>query len=521
MSSDRKIIEDNPQTTFVNTTIDPDSFLGRKREVVFQHTLLYQLKVLKDTGRYDAFKLQWHPSYSDEPDVPPIPNHLFWDSDVAKWIEAACYFLHSRQNADIEAAVHELVDMIASAQQPDGYLNIHFTVVDPGNRFTNLRDLHELYNAGHLIEAALAHSALFHNPNLLHPIERYVALLHRTFGPGPAQLRGYPGHPEIELALLRLWKRTRDPSHLALARFFLHERGTSDPHHHYFDVEAAARGDRVNERPHYYPTARSYWYHQAHAPLAAQTAVEGHAVRAMYLLTAAADVPPDDDADDEGLREAVARLWRNMVQRKMYLTGGIGAVRQWEGFGGEYVLPQGADEGGGCYAETCAAIGVVMVGERMLRWGLDGGVADVVELALFNAVLTGMACDGRAFTYVNQLASGEGDLSERKEWFTCACCPPNVARLLGYLGGCLWASRVGEGGEGVEVDVHVYGSATLKVEVGDEVVTVRQSSEWPWDGKVGFRVSGPEHVAVGLKVRIPSWAAEWKVSWDVLVRRQC
>lgn len=364
----QNLLTDNPQTTFVNTKFDPDSFCGRKREVVFQNTLLYQLKVLKDTGRYDAFKLKWHPSYSDEPDVPPIPNHLFWDSDVAKWIEGACYFLQERQHAEIEAAVHELVDMIRSAQQPDGYLNIHFTVVEPEKRFSNLRDLHELYNAGHLVEAALAHEQLFKNDKLLAPLEKYVDLLHATLGPHPGQLHGYPGHPEIELALLRLYKRTRNPKHLALAAYFLDERGNAagaDGSRHFYDAESEKRGERFNERPHYYPQRRAYWYQQAHVPIVEQQTIEGHSVRAMYLLTAAADLVGIESGQEE-LGRAVLRLWENMVGKKMYLTGGIGAIKQWEGFGIDYFLPQGTDEGG-CYAETCASIGVMMLAERMLR----------------------------------------------------------------------------------------------------------------------------------------------------------
>ncbi|EOD49778.1 putative duf1680 domain protein [Neofusicoccum parvum UCRNP2] len=332
--ADRKPILDNPQATFVNTKFDPNSFCGRKREVVFQNTLLYQLKVLKDTGRYDAFKLKWHPSYSDEPDVPPIPNHLFWDSDVAKWIEGACYFLQSRQHAEIEAAVHELVAMIQSAQQPDGYLNIHFTVVEPTKRFTNLRDLHELYNAGHLIEAALAHEQLFHTGALLRPLERYVDLLHAVLGPAPPQLRGYPGHPEIELALLRLHKATGSPKALALARFFLDERG---------------RPDGVDGR-HFY---------------------------------------------DAG------------VQR----DGPVEAIRM---------------------------------------------------------------------VYV-----------------------------------CLLPTECGEVAGKVSVNVHMYGSATLTVPVGDSAVTVKQESEWPYDGKIGFEVKAPEGIEVDVKLRIPSWASEWQVSPDL------
>ncbi|GME60313.1 Six-hairpin glycosidase-like protein [Neofusicoccum parvum] len=485
--ADRKLILDNPQATFVNTEFDPNSFFGRKREVVFQNTLLYQLKVLKDTGRYDAFKLKWHPSYSDEPDVPPIPNHLFWDSDVAKWIEGACYFLQSRQHAEIEAAVHELVAMIQSAQQPDGYLNIHFTVVEPTKRFTNLRDLHELYNAGHLIEAALAHEQLFHTGALLRPLERYVDLLHAVLGPAPPQLRGYPGHPEIELALLRLHKATGSPKALALARFFLDERGRPDgvDGRHFYDGESEARGERFNERPHYYPQRRSYWYQQAHAPIVEQVAVEGHAVRAMYLLTAAADlVGVEGVGERAGMAEAVGRLWRNMVERKMYLTGGIGAVKQWEGFGIDWFLPQGTDEGG-CYAETCASIGVMMLAERMLQIKADGEVADVMELNFYNAVLTaGVQRDG----------------------------PVEAIRMV-YV--CLLPTECGEVAGKVSVNVHMYGSATLTVPVGDSAVTVKQESEWPYDGKIGFEVKAPEGIEVDVKLRIPSWASEWQVSPDL------
>ncbi|EKG17518.1 Six-hairpin glycosidase-like protein [Macrophomina phaseolina MS6] len=508
---ERRIIPDNPQATFPATRFDQESFCGRKRDVVFRNTLLYQLKVLKDTGRYDAFKLRWHHSYSDEPDVPPIPNHLFWDSDVAKWIEGACYFLHERRNVEIETAVDELVDMIRSAQQPDGYLNIHFIVVEPDKRFTNLRDLHELYNAGHLIEAALAHEQLFHNGKLLDPLIKYVDLLHATLGPQPHQLHGYPGHPEIELALLRLYKTTHNPKHLELAAYFLDERGNPEgvDRRHYFDVESEKRGERFNERPHYYPQRRSYWYQQAHARIVEQQTIEGHSVRAMYLLTAAADLVKMEDGREE-LEQAVLRLWKNMVERKMYLTGGIGAIKQWEGFGIDYFLPQGTDEGG-CYAETCASIGAMMLAERLLQISLDGCFADIMELSFYNAVLTGMSCDGRAFTYVNQLCSSGNDLSKRSEWFTCACCPPNVARLLGYLGGYFWTARVEQAENRVSVDVYMYGSATLKIPVGTSAVTVKQASDWPWDGKISFQVDAPEDIDVNLSLRIPSWASDWQV----------
>ncbi|THV53910.1 hypothetical protein BGAL_0039g00220 [Botrytis galanthina] len=520
-----------PQNSYLQTSFTTPGFISRRREVVYSTTLLYQLKVLKTTGRYDAFKLKWHASYNDEPDVWPVPNHLFWDSDVAKWIEGACYFLQYKENREIDSAIKELVEMIRSAQQDDGYLNIHFTVVEPGKRFTNLRDLHELYNAGHLIEAALAHNQYYGNDLLLEPILKYVDLLCLTFGPNPEQKHGYPGHPEIELALLRLYEKTHDPKHLNLARYFIDERGNpkGQEGRHYYDVEAEVRGDRPDEMPKYFPEKRSYWYQQAHKPIIEQETIEGHAVRAMYLLTAVSDLVRVDKSEDaESKRTAVERLWNNMVQKKMYLTGGIGAIKQWEGFGIDCFLPSGTDEGG-CYSETCASIGVMMLAERLLQSDLDGKYADIMELCFYNAVSTGMSEDGSKFTYVNQLASSDTDVSRRAEWFTCACCPPNVARLLGYIGGYLCKPFLlfreeeqtdGELGtsssdaknNSVEVNVHTYASAVLSIPVGEHTVQLEQTTDWPWNGNIRFELQSPEAISTTIRLRIPSWAEEWTIS---------
>ncbi|KAH6681843.1 hypothetical protein B0J14DRAFT_224407 [Halenospora varia] len=523
----------NPQTSFINTKFTHPSFISRRRHTVQTTTLLTQLSILKSTGRYDAFKLKWHPSYSHKPDVWPVPNHLFWDSDVAKWIEGACYFLMEEECKELDEAVKELVEMIRGAQQSDGYLNIHFTVVEKGKRWTNLRDLHELYNAGHLIEAALAHNQCYGNDSLMEPILKYVDLICDTLGTGPEQKHGYPGHPEIELALLRLYKKTGNPKHAALAEYFLDERGnpTGQDGRHYYDVEAEARGDRESERPVYYPTNRCYWYQQAHEPIIKQQTVEGHSVRAMYLLTGLADLVSIRGKSSEKCEvqtAALKRLWSNMTERKMYLTGGIGAIKQYEGFGIDYFLPPSTDEGG-CYAETCAAIGVMMLAERMLQVSetcykrsgyanksqieLDGKYADIMELCFYNSVMTGMSADGKAFTYVNQLASSDTDLSKRAEWFTCACCPPNVTRLLGYIGGYLWTHQVEK--KLVQVNVHMYSSATLTIPVESSTVEIEQKSNWPWDGEIEFAVHSPAEVPVTLKLRIPSWATSWQLSPDI------
>lgn len=361
----------NPQDQFVQVSIDPSgSLLGRRRTVSARETVLYQLDTLKKTGRYDAFKLQPHPIHSQTPTTWPIPDHQFWDSDVGKWIEGACYFLSTNDLHDpaIEEAIDELVGMIRKAQHPDGYLNIHYSVVEPGMRFTNIRDMHELYNAGHLIEGALAHHRHYKNRKLLDPICRYVDLLCEVFGPGPAQINGYPGHPEIELALLRLYERTKEQRYLDLASFFLTERGnpTGVQGEHFYTVEARRRGHHAFHRPDWWPEHSSMWYCQAHKPIIEQDSVEGHAVRAMYLYTAAADLVQANPTSHPDLASAMDRLWENMTGKKMYLTGGVGAVKQWEGFGADYFLPQSTDDGG-CYAETCAAIGVMMWAERMLQ----------------------------------------------------------------------------------------------------------------------------------------------------------
>ena len=408
--------------------------------------------------------------------------------------------------------------MIRSAQQPDGYLNIHYTVVEPEKRFTNLRDMHELYNCGHLIEAALAHNHLYQNNDLLEPILKYVDLLSQKFGPGADQIHGFPGHPEIELALLRLYDRTQEPKHLELAKYFITERGnpTGVEGENYYVVEAKRRNEPPAMRPKSYPEPDSLWYCQAHKPIVEQETIEGHSVRAMYLLTAVADLVKSPKTPDHRLKEAVYRLWDNMVDRKMYVTGGVGAMKQWEGFGIDYFLPQGTDEGG-CYSETCASIGTMMLAERILQYDLDRKFSNILELCLYNAVLTSMSHDGTKFTYVNQLASSNQDLSKREEWFTCACCPPNVLRLLGSIGGYIYTQSRASEPSRPQINVHLFVPSTYQFQVDGQDATLTQKSNWPWEGKVAFELR-TKSSQVSLALRIPGWAKSWKVSQPKLRR---
>ena len=502
-----------PQETFVKTELLPGALMHQRREAVAANTLLCQLEILKKTGRYDCFDLKWHPVYSQPPEVWPVPNHLFWDSDVAKWIEGACYLLHDHPHPKIDNAIYELVGLIRSAQQSDGYLNLHYTVVDPGHRFTNLRDMHELYNAGHMIEAALAHQGLYQNTMLMEPILKYVDLLHKTFGPGEQQIHGYPGHPEIELALLRLYHRTQNPKHLELASYFINERGNPAGINgeHYYDVELKARGDDPHKRPSYHTEVGGCkWYYSAHKPIVEQETIEGHSVRAMYLLTAAADLTTvSRSRANDDLRRATYRLWNNMTQRKMYVTGGIGAIKQYEGFGRDFFLPQGTDEGG-CYAETCASIGVMMLAQRILQFDLDGRYSDVMELCLYNAVLTAMSHDGTAFTYVNQLASSEADPCKRSDWFTVACCPPNILRLLGSIGGYIYNENLSSSTP--SIDVHLYVPSKHTFNINAQSYTITQETAYPWNGDIKFTLDEIPMDSFELRLRIPSFARK---SWHL------
>lgn len=390
---------------------------------------------------------------------------------------------------------------------------------------------HARYNAGHLLEAALAHHRHYRNNDFLDVMVKYVHLMHATFGPGPGQRRAYPGHPELELALLRLYRATGDTKAYDLAHFFLTERGQADGDKpHYYDWEMAHRGEEAHKRPNSYPMARDYWYCQAHAPILAQTSVEGHAVRAMYLLTAAADLvalqhgerttPPPPLAQAQEWRAALFRLWDNMVSKKMYLTGAVGAVAQWEGFGIDYFLPQAPDEGG-CYAETCASIGVMMLAERLLASRLDAGYADVMELCLYNTVMGSMSLDGKAFTYENYLASCPGALCQREGWFECSCCPPNVSRLFGSLGGYLWhfgsgrsADRQEEDDDDVDevfINVHLYTTAKLEFQSRrGSPVSLQQKTNWPWESNILFTLgSSCQHPPVkeNVRLRVPRWSS--------------
>jgi DUF1680 family protein len=464
-----------------------DEFWSPRIRGVREQTLPYQYAQCRDTGRLDALRLTWRPGEE------PVP-HPFWESDLAKWIEAASNSLAVDPDPALAFRVDEVIELLAAAQLPDGYLNVYFTVVEPGRRWTDLRDAHELYCAGHLIEAGVAHVQATGKHTLLDVVRRYADHIESVFGPGPGQRRGYCGHPEIELALVRLFRATGSERYLRLAEFFVNERGRQP---YYFDEEAARRGT-----PGYFgglfatrdaEPERYREYNQSHAPVREQPEVVGHAVRAMYLYSAMADLAAE--TGDESLAQAGQRLWRHLTTSRLYLTGGIGSSAGNEGFTSDHDLPNET-----AYAETCAAIGLVFWAHRMALSNRDRRFTDVLEQALYNGVLSGISLDGTHFFYQNPLASQGG--VARQEWFGVACCPPNIARLLTSLRRYVYAQS------DRELVVHLYVAGSGQFDVDGSPVWIEQRSDYPWDGAVRLAVAVAEPTRFALALRVPAWCRQ-------------
>ncbi len=468
-------------------------FWGPRLETLRHTTIPAIYDRCRETGRIDAFTLSWKPGMPKRP-------HQFWDSDVAKWLEAACYVIATHEDESLRDQVDEVVALIENAQKPDGYLNTYYTTVEEENRWTNLRDMHELYCAGHLIEAALAHHEATGSTRLLGVARRYADHINSVFGRARGQKRGYPGHEEIELALVGLYRATQARQYLKLARYFVDERGRRP---HYFDEEALQRGERpAHDGP------ADYTYCQAHLPVLKQFTAEGHAVRAMYLYSAMADLAAE--TGDGGLRKACETLWENVTQRRMYVTGGVGSSRHGERFTFDYDLPNET-----AYAETCAAAGLLLWAHRMLRLEVTREYADVMERVLYNGLLSGLSLDGRHFFYSNPLAAvprtftylpAHHVAAERQEWFECACCPPNLARILASLGRYIY------GQAGATLYVHLFVQGTVSAYVNGSQVQLEQRTEYPWDDHVRFQIDCEEATEFTLAVRIPGWCRDWKCS---------
>jgi DUF1680 family protein len=435
--------------------------------------------MIEETGRVDNFRKAARLMTG------PHKGRRFNDSDVYKAMEAAAYTLRLQPDAGLDKTLDDLIALIAKAQEPDGYLFTTRTN-DPAHpapgagpeRWSNLRVSHELYNVGHMYEAAVAHFQATGKRTFLAIAEKNAALLLRTFGKGPGQRRGFPGHQEIEIGLAKLYRATGVRAYLDLAKFFLDERGR------YFGGEKHAPGDP-------FAVYDSDEYMQNHKPVIEQDEAVGHAVRAMYMYSGMADV-----AALGGFPEYVAaidRLWMNVAGKKQYLTGGVGARSGSEAFGGAYELPNAE-----AYTETCAAIGNALWNYRLFLLHGESKYMDVFERVLYNGLLSGVSLSGDRFFYQNPLESAGG--YGRSPWFEVACCPPNMTRFLPSLPGYVYATK----DDVLFVNLYVGGDA--RIELGGRKIRVVQTTAYPDDGEVGLTVSSDRPVPFELAIRIPGWA---------------
>ncbi|TBL81961.1 glycoside hydrolase family 127 protein [Paenibacillus thalictri] len=429
---------------------------------------------------------------------------VFQDSDLAKWLEAVGYSLANHPDPELERTADDVIELIAKAQHDNGYLNTYFTLKEPGKQWTNLHEAHELYCAGHMIEAAVAYYEATGKRKMLDVVCRFVDHIAAVFGREPGKLRGYDGHQEIELALVKLYQATDDERHLRLAQFFIDERGT-DPNFLIEECRQREGYSHFQKKQLQIPTVRQLAYNQAHQPVREQEVAIGHSVRAMYMYTAMADLAKL--TGDAELLAACRRLWRNTTGKQMYITGGIGSTHHGEAFTFDYDLPNDT-----IYAETCASIGLIFFASRMLQLESRSEYADVLERALYNNVIGSMSRDGKHYFYVNPLEvwpeASESNPGRRhvkavrQKWFGCSCCPPNVARLLSSLNRYIYTAAP----EANNVFVHLFIGSTAQLDLAAGQVALRQQSRLPWEGHTRLELTAaPPDTAVTLSLRIPSW----------------
>jgi len=417
---------------------------------------------------------------------------VFQDSDAAKWIEAAAYSLRNFPDPVLEKQADDLIDIIAAAQDSDGYLNTYFTIKDKDKRWTNLLEAHELYCSGHMMEAACAYCEATGKRKLLDVMLKNTEHIYKVFI--EEKHGGFPGHPEVELALMKMYRLTGNEKCLSLAEYFINSRGCDTD---FYKRELKARSWSV-----WGNDAENNEYQQSNVPLRKAENATGHSVRAVYLYTAMADLAAQ--TLDSELYDACKRLWDSITKRQMYITGGIGSTVHGEAFSTDYDLPPDT-----AYAETCASIGLMFFASRMLENELKGEYADVMEQAFYNTVLAGMQLDGKRFFYVNPLEVIPGisgkiqthkhDLTQRPGWYACACCPPNVARLVSSFG------KYAYGENADTAYCHLFAAGTVSFDNG---IKLTCETKYPYAFTVKYTVQGNGSIAV----RIPAWSRNYTLT---------
>jgi DUF1680 family protein len=472
-----------------------DVFWAPRIETNRKVTIPAAFQKCEESGRMNNFERAAQ-ALRGEPHDMKAPPYPFDDSDLYKVIEGAAYVLSVQPDPKLDAYVDGLIAKIAAAQEPDGYIYTTRTI-DPQNphrwagreRWVNERnDSHELYNLGHMFEAAAAHYQATGKKNFLNVATRAADLLVNTFGPGKRST--WPGHQNTEMALVRLYRVTGKEQYLSLAKFLIDVRGP----------DGIPPGETINPR--------GLDYNQAQLKVIDQSEPVGHAVRAMYMYAGMADVAAIED--DAKIKAAGDRIWDNLVHAKLYLTGGIGAAGGHEGFGDPYDLPNMS-----AYNETCASVGMDYWNHRQFLLHGDGKYIDIMERTLYNGLISGVSLKGDTFFYPNPLESN--GQHARQEWFGVACCPGNITRFMASVPGYVYATREGRGATG-ETDalyVNLYAGGTADIAFGAGKLKVAQDTRYPWDGAVRIAVTPQQPRAFTVNVRIPGWAREEPVPGDL------
>lgn len=437
-------------------------FWGRRFDINQKDTLPSQWDLLESTNRLNNFRRVFG-EYDG-----PYEGLFFNDSDLYKWLEAASWVIARGPNAELEKRIDEGITLIERAQEEDGYIDTYFSVDRRDEKWKNLRDLHEMYVGGHLIQAAVAHHRATGTSRLLNVAVRFADMLCKTFGPeSEGKIEAVDGHEEIEMALIELARETGHARYLELARFFVKARG-----------HGLLKGGRFGDA-----------YFQDDVPFDRMESLAGHAVRALYMACGVTDLYLE--TGEEGLLPRLETLWDRLTASRMYITGGVGSRYDGESIGVDYELPNAQ-----AYTETCAAIASMMWCHRMLAATGDARYVDLFEWTLYNAMLPGWSLDGRSYYYVNPLEDGGNH--RRRDWYYCSCCPPNVARTIASLPGYVY------GTDAESLFVHLYLDSDAKIEVGGKTVGIEQRTRYPWDGAVEIKIDADSEFA--LKLRIPGWA---------------
>ena len=474
-----------------------DPLFGHYVSRVAERSLVYQWEALNDRVKdaekshcIENFRIAAGELMGERQGV------VFGDTDAYKWLEAVAYCMESGNGARFASDADALIALIARAQEPDGYLNTYYTVLHPDKKWTNLAEGHELYCAGHLIEAAVAYARATGKDALLAVAIRFADHICAIFGPEDNKRHGYPGHQEIELALVKLYRATGTEAYLRLAQYFLTERGR-EPNYLLRELETQGDGRLFPEFCDYDAD-----YAQTQATPLRQTDAEGHAVRAMYMASAMADLAAETGAPE--WKAACKRLWDSVTARRMYITGGIGSSGHLERFTADYDLPNDR-----MYCESCASVGLMMFGQRMAALTRDARYYEAVERALCNTVLAGIGADGDRFFYVNPLEVWPANCLPstsllhvkpvRQPWFACACCPPNIARTLASLGQYVYAE------DEKSVYINAFISSTLQTNLQGTDIAVTMDASFDQGGSVRIAVKSSLDQKFTLRVRIPSY----------------